>query len=73
MTVTVDLPPGVERAYLSEAWAKGVPVDDLMREVLIAGQPALPSAKPGHRLRGNGCTSLFLIPTSSPSWGIHVY
>ena len=45
MTVTVDLPPDVETAYLSEARAKGVPVDDLVREVLIAGKPALPSAK----------------------------
>ena len=42
MTVTLDLPPQVEKAYLAEALAKGVPLDELMREVLIAGQPALP-------------------------------
>jgi len=41
MTVTLDLPPNVEQAYLAEARAKGVPLDELMREVLIAGQPAL--------------------------------
>ena len=44
MTVTLDLPPHVEKAYLAEARAKGVPLDDLMREVLIAGWPALPVA-----------------------------
>jgi hypothetical protein len=45
MTVTLDLPPHIERAYLAEALAKGVPLDELMREVLIAGQPALPVAE----------------------------
>ena len=39
MTVTLDLPTQVEKAYLAEARAKGVPLDELMREVLIAGQP----------------------------------
>ena len=45
MTVTLDLPPHVEKAYLAEAMAKGVPLDELMREVLIAGQPALPDGE----------------------------
>ena len=40
MTVTLDLPPNVENAYLAEALAKGVPLDELMRDVLIAGQPS---------------------------------
>jgi len=44
MTVKLDLPPHVEKAYLAEARAKGVPLGELMREVLIAGQPALPPA-----------------------------
>ena len=39
MTVTLNLPPHVEEAYLAEARAKGVPLDELMREVLIAGRP----------------------------------
>jgi tRNA(fMet)-specific endonuclease VapC len=39
MTVTLDLPPDVEQAYNAEAQAKGVPFDDLVREVLIARQP----------------------------------
>jgi hypothetical protein len=43
MTVKLDLPLDVEKAYLAEARAKGVPLDELMREVLIAGQPALPA------------------------------
>ena len=43
MTVTLDLPPDVEKAYLAEALAKGVPLDELMRKVLIAGQPDRPA------------------------------
>jgi hypothetical protein len=43
MTVRLDLPPNVEKAYLAEARAKGVPLDELMREVLIAGQPPVPA------------------------------
>ena len=45
MTVTINLPPDVEQAYLAEARAKGVKVDDVMREVLIAAQPVPPSDK----------------------------
>ena len=45
MTVKLDLPPNVEKAYLAEARAKGVPLDELMREVLIAGQPSLPATE----------------------------
>jgi hypothetical protein len=44
MRVTLDLPSQVEKAYLAEARAKGVPLDEVMREVLIAGQPTLPAA-----------------------------
>lgn len=43
MTVKLDLPPAVERAYIAEAQAKGVPLDELMRDVLIASQPTLPA------------------------------
>src|SRR5690349_6822668 len=39
MTVSVDLPPQVEEAYRVAAQAKRVPVDELVREVLIAQQP----------------------------------
>ena len=40
MTVKLNLPPEVEKAYLAEARAKGVTPDELMGEVLIARQPA---------------------------------
>jgi hypothetical protein len=40
MTVTLDLPPQVEQAYLAAAQARGMPLDAVVREVLIAGQPA---------------------------------
>ena len=40
MTVTLDLPPQVEQAYLAEAQARGLPLDAVVREVLIAGQHA---------------------------------
>ena len=36
MTVTLNLPPEVERAFLAEAQAKGVSFDEWVREVLIA-------------------------------------
>lgn len=42
MTVTLNLPPDVEQAYLAEAQAQGVPLDELVREVLIARQPVHP-------------------------------
>jgi hypothetical protein len=36
MTVTLTLPPDVEREFLAEAEARGVSLDDLVQEVLIA-------------------------------------
>jgi hypothetical protein len=42
MTVTVNLPPEVEQAYLAEAQAKGVPLSDVVRDVLIARRPSTP-------------------------------
>ena len=43
MTVRLNLPPQVEQAYLAEAQAKGLSLDDLVRDVLLARQVA-PSA-----------------------------
>jgi hypothetical protein len=40
MTLTLDLPPQVEQAYLGEAQARGLPLDAVVREALIAAQPA---------------------------------
>lgn len=45
MTITLNLPPHVEKAYLAEAQARGVPLDELMCDVLIAGQPPFPGAE----------------------------
>jgi hypothetical protein len=42
MTVTLNLPPQVEEAYLAEAHAKGLSLEDLvLRDVLLARQPSL--------------------------------
>ena len=40
MTVTLDLPPQVEHAYVAAAQARGVPVDAVVLEAVIAGMPA---------------------------------
>jgi len=39
MTVTLDLPPHIEQAYLAEARARGLSLDAVVREVLIARHP----------------------------------
>lgn len=39
MTVTVNLPRDVEQAYLAVAAARGVPVEVIVREVLLAQEP----------------------------------
>ncbi len=41
--MNVTLPPEVEQAYLAEAQAKGVPIDDVVRDVLIAMKPVVPA------------------------------
>jgi len=44
MTVTLNLPPQVEQAYLAEAHAKGLSLDDLvLQDVLLARQPSAPA------------------------------
>ena len=43
MTVTFNLPPYVEQAYLAETQARGLEIADVMREVLVAAQPAATS------------------------------
>ena len=39
VTVTLDLPPDIERAYAAEAQAKGMTLDGLLTEVLLARRP----------------------------------
>jgi hypothetical protein len=36
MTVTLNLPPDMERAFLAEAQAEGMSLDEWVREVLVA-------------------------------------
>jgi hypothetical protein len=40
MTVTVNLPPDVEQAYLADAQAKGLSLDELVRKILLPLQPS---------------------------------
>ena len=40
MTVTLDLPTHVENAYRAEAQARGLSLDAVVREVLLASQAA---------------------------------
>lgn len=39
MTVTLDLPPQVEQAYLAAARARGLPLAEVVREALMVAQP----------------------------------
>jgi hypothetical protein len=39
MTLTLNLPPQVEQAYLAEAQARGVSIDALVRDVLLERRP----------------------------------
>jgi hypothetical protein len=40
MTVTLNLPSDVEQAYIALAQARGLPLAEVMREVLVAAQSA---------------------------------
>jgi len=44
MTVTLNLPPDVERAFLAEAQVRGVSPDECIREMLIARAASGPDA-----------------------------
>jgi len=39
MTIHVDLPPQIEEAYRAEAQARGLSLDEVVREVLMARHP----------------------------------
>jgi hypothetical protein len=45
MTLTLDLPPDVERAFRAQAEARGVGIDTVVREVLIAALVETPPAR----------------------------
>lgn len=40
MTLTLNLPPQVEQAYLAEAQARGLSLDALVSDVLLTRQPS---------------------------------
>lgn len=40
MTLTLDLPPQVEQAYIAAAKARGLPIEVIVSEALVAAQPA---------------------------------
>jgi hypothetical protein len=42
MTVTLHLPPHLEQAYRAEAQARGIPLDEVVREILVAAPPPTP-------------------------------
>ena len=54
MTLTLDLPPQVEKAYLAEAQVRGLPLAEVVREVLVAARPADPAAERSPR---SGCVN----------------
>ncbi len=45
MTITLNLPPQVEQAYLAEAQARGLTLDEILREVLVAAKSAAKEAE----------------------------
>jgi hypothetical protein len=44
MIITLDLPPQTEQAYRAQAAARGVPLEVVLREVLLTHEPALGAA-----------------------------
>jgi hypothetical protein len=46
MTVTLNLPPQIEQAYLAEAAARGLPLEDIVTETLIAAWRPIAQARP---------------------------
>jgi hypothetical protein len=38
MTVTLNLPPNIEQAYIAQAQARGLPLEEVMAETLVAAQ-----------------------------------
>jgi hypothetical protein len=45
MTVTLNLPPDIEQAYLAEAQAKGMSLDELVRNLLLSLSPCPPATE----------------------------
>jgi hypothetical protein len=41
MRISVDLPPAVASVYEAHARTRGLPIEDVIREVLVDHQPAI--------------------------------
>ncbi len=52
MTVTLNLPPQVEQAYLAEAQARGLPVEEVMQETLVTARRPYPVEAEAIKSRG---------------------
>lgn len=66
MTFTLDLPPQVEQAYLAEAHAKGVSLEELVRDVLLAREPSAPNELPDDEWAGRFRALAHSHPTDTP-------
>jgi len=66
MTVTLNLPPDVEQVYLAEAQAKGVPLETLIRDLVLTHTPT----KGASSRRPVGRKSLAQIFAESPLKGL---
>ena len=66
MTVTLNLPPDVEQAYLAEAQAKGVALDTLIRDLVLTHTPSKGAASK----RPAGRKSLAQLFAESPLKGL---
>jgi hypothetical protein len=51
MTVTLNLPLDVEQAFLAEAQARGISLDEWVREVLVARAARVPGSFSPHKSR----------------------
>jgi hypothetical protein len=58
MTVTLNLPPDIERAFQSEAQARGLSLDEFMSEVILSraepGQSAVAASLSAQLVREEG-------------------
>ncbi len=61
MTLTFELPPSIEDLYRAEAQARGLAVDELVRELLILNSPSAPrNIEDGLGLFGSAVDSALL-------------
>lgn len=69
MTVTLNLPPDIERRFLAEAKASGVSLDEFVRDLLLARIQDRDKTPPAHK-RPSGKKSLAQLFAESPLKGL---